>query len=96
MQSSEHRNRSNGGTGQVGRDVVGDGSQAENVDVQYLAGALRRFEIRAAVSPQPQVQALSDGRLLDDVRVPFKLVADRRPDEIGPVRIEPSYTIRST
>ena len=63
--------------------------QAEHVDVQQLAGALRRFEILAAVIPQPQIQRLSDRRLLDDVRVPFELVADGRPDEIGTVGVEP-------
>jgi hypothetical protein len=46
---------------------------------------LRRFEILAAVFPQPQVQTLSDRRLLHDVCVAFELVADGRPDEIGPV-----------
>ena len=57
--------------------------------MQHLAGALRRFEILAAVIAQPEVQALPDRGLLDDVRVAFELVADSRPDEIGPVRIEP-------
>jgi hypothetical protein len=64
--------------------------------MQRLAGALHRFEIGAAVIPEPEVQAFSDGRLLDDVCVAFELVADRRPDEIRAVRIEPSCTIRST
>ena len=43
----------------LGRDVLGDGRQAQNIDVQHLAGALRRFEILAAEIPQPEVQALS-------------------------------------
>ena len=71
-----------------GSDVLGDGGQAEDVDVQHLAGALRSFEILAAVIPQPEVQTLSGCRLLDDVCVAFELVADGRPDEIGPVRVE--------
>jgi hypothetical protein len=57
--------------------------------VQHLAGAPRRFEILAAVIPQAQVQALSNRRLLHDVRMAFELVADGRPDEIRAVRIEP-------
>ena len=57
--------------------------------MQHLAGAPRRFEILAAVVPQPQVQTLSDRRLLHDVCVAFELVADGRPDEIRAVRIEP-------
>ena len=57
--------------------------------MQHLAGALRRFEILAAVVSQPEVQTLSGCRLLDDVCVAFELVADGRPDEIGTVGIEP-------
>ena len=40
----------------LGRDVLGDGRQAQNIDLQHLAGALRRFEILAAVVSQPEVQ----------------------------------------
>ena len=47
MQGPQHRD-----AGQLGSDVLGDGGQAEHVDVQHLAGALRRFEILAAVVPQ--------------------------------------------
>ena len=89
MKGPEHGDRGDGGAGELGRDVLGDGRQAEHVDVQQLAGALRRFEILAVIIPQPQIQRLSDRRLLDDVRVPFELVADGRPDEIGTVGIEP-------
>src|SRR5690348_15308656 len=39
--------------------------------------------------PQTEVQTAPGRRLLDDIHVPFELVADRRPDEIRPVRIEP-------
>ena len=64
---------------------VTDGREPQNVDVQHLAGATRRFEIFAAEIPQPQVQTLSGRRLLDDVCVTFELIADCRSDEIGPV-----------
>ena len=57
MKGPEHRDRGNGGAGELGRDVLGDGRQAQNVDVQHLAGAPRRFEILAAVIPQPEVQS---------------------------------------
>jgi hypothetical protein len=59
-----------GGTSPAAVDVLGDGHKVENVDVQHLAGTLRRFEILAAVVPQPQFQTLSDRRPLHDVRVP--------------------------
>jgi hypothetical protein len=57
--------------------------------VQHLAGAPRRFEVFPAEMPQTEVQAVPGRGLLDDVGVPLELVADRRPDEIRPVRIEP-------
>ena len=55
----EHRDRGDGGAGELGRDVLGDGRQAEHIDMQHLAGAPRRFEILAAVIPQPEVQSSS-------------------------------------
>jgi hypothetical protein len=39
--------------------------------------------------------ALSRGGLLDDIGVPAELITDRGSDEIGPIRIESSWTIRS-
>jgi hypothetical protein len=45
MQGPQYRDRGDGGAGQIGSDVLGNGCQAEHVDVQHLAGALRRFEI---------------------------------------------------
>ena len=74
--------------GKVGRDVLRDTGQAQNIDVQHLAGSPRRFEILAAVMPQPEVQTLSSGGLLDYFCVTFELVADCRPNEIGTVGVE--------
>ena len=59
MQGPQHRDGGNGGAGQIGRDVLGDGRQAKHVDVQHLARALRRFEILSGVIPQSEVQTLS-------------------------------------
>ena len=41
--------------------------------MQRFAGALRRFEIFAAVISKPEIQALSNRRLPDDVGVPLDL-----------------------
>ena len=54
MKGAQHGDRGDGGAGKLGRDVLGDGRQAKNIDVQHLAGALRRFEILAAVISQPR------------------------------------------
>src|SRR4029077_2054367 len=71
MEGAQHRDRGNGGAGQIGRDVLGDGRESQNVDVQHLAGATRRFEIFAAEIPQTEVQALPGRGLVDDVCVTF-------------------------
>lgn len=89
MKSPQYRDRADGGTGEIGRDVLSDGREPQNVYVQHFAGAMCGFEIFPAEMSQTKVQAVSGGRLLDDISVTFELVADRRPDEIGPVRIEP-------
>src|ERR1700723_616213 len=88
MQGSEHGNRGDGGAGEIGRDVLRDAGKTEHVDMQHLAGLPRRFEIRARVIPQTEVQAFTGRGLLDDVGVPLELIADCRPDEIRAVRIE--------
>lgn len=51
MQGSEHGNRSNGGAGELGRDILRDADKTEDIDVQHLAGLPRRFEIGAGVVP---------------------------------------------
>ena len=58
MQGSEHRNRGNGGEGEIGRDILRYAGKAEDVDVQHLAGLPRRFEIRSGVVPQTEGQGL--------------------------------------
>ena len=55
MQGSEHGNRGDGGAGEIRGDVLRDAGKAEDVDVQHLAGSLRRLEIRAGVVPQTKV-----------------------------------------
>src|SRR6266481_2766790 len=78
MQSSQHGDRGNCGAGKLGRDVLGDTSKAQNIDVQHLTGSPRRFEILAAVVPQTEVQTFSGRGLFDYVCMTFELVADCR------------------
>src|SRR5262249_19752810 len=46
------------------------------------------FEIFAAEMSQPEIKALARRGLLDDIGVPVELVANSRPNEIGPIRIK--------
>src|SRR3984893_7161306 len=89
MKGPQHRDRGDSAPGQLGGDIRGDGGQAQNIDLQHLAGAARRFEILAGVISQTEVRALPSRGLLDDVRVAFDLVPNGPRGEIRPVRIEP-------
>jgi hypothetical protein len=67
MQGSKNGNRRNGGADKIGRDILRDAGKAEDVDMPHLAGLQRRFEIRASVVPQTEIQAFAGGGLLDHV-----------------------------
>ena len=88
MQSAQHGDRGYRRASKLGRDVLGDTSKAQNVDVQHLAGPPRRFKILAAVVPQTEVQTFSGRGLLDHVCVAFELVADCGSNQIGTVRLK--------
>src|ERR1700733_13746783 len=83
MESTEHGNRGDGGAGEIGRDVLGNGRETQHIDMQHLAGLPRRFEIRPRVIPQTAGQAFTDSRLLDHVRARLELVAARGSNEIS-------------
>jgi hypothetical protein len=89
MQSTEHGDRGDRGTGKFGRDVLGDSGKAQDIDVHHLAGSSRRLKVLAAVIPQPEVKTLSGRGLFDHVGVPFELIADCGSNEICSVRVEP-------
>src|SRR5690606_41381387 len=59
------------------------------MDVEHLAGCTRRLEIVAAVVSQAEIEALVGYRPPHRVGMPLELVADRRADKVGPVRVEP-------
>src|SRR6185437_13877100 len=73
----------------LGRNILGNAGQAQDMDVEPLPSCARRFEIFTAVMPQTEVKALAGYRLLDHIGVSFKLVSDRRSDEVGSVGVEP-------
>jgi hypothetical protein len=58
MEGAQHRDRGDGGAGEIGRDVLGDGREPQHVDVQHLAGAPCRFEVFPAEMPQTEVQTV--------------------------------------
>jgi hypothetical protein len=58
------------------------------MDFQHFSGSTRRFEIFAAVVTQTKVQSLTDCGLLDNVGVPFELIANCGSNEIGPVGVK--------
>jgi hypothetical protein len=88
VQRSQHDDRSDGGTCELGGDIRRDSGEAQYIDLEHLSGATRRFEIVAAVVPQTEIQTLSDRGLFDDLGVAFELVADCGSNEICSVRVK--------
>lgn len=89
MQRSEDPEGCDRGQRQLRRDVGCDGEEADDIDVQLLAGGFDPIKIFARVVPQAEIERVSGDALLDDVSVPIELVADGSPNEVRPVRIEP-------
>src|SRR3954462_4563888 len=88
MQRPQDGERGDGGAGEFGGDVRGDGGEPQDADVEQLPGIKYRFEILAAEVSQAEVDALACHRLADDVGMPFDLVADGGAYEVGAVRVE--------
>ena len=63
--------------------------------MKCLPGRSGSLEIRPGVVAQTQIELASSDGLLHRVRVTLELGADRRSDEIGAIRINPSRTSRS-
>ncbi|KAF1858297.1 hypothetical protein Lal_00014798 [Lupinus albus] len=80
--------RGDGGAGQFGRHVVFDDGQPQHVHVEFFSGRDDLFELLARIPVLPDHVALAHDGLADRVRVDQELVADRRPHEIGAVRIK--------
>src|SRR5512134_1116834 len=57
--------------------------------MELLAGRPHVLEILARVPLQPQYHRASRRALLEHLPMRAELTADRRPDEVGPIRIEP-------
>jgi hypothetical protein len=88
MKSPEHADGGDRGPSKLGRDVLGDTGETQDVDVQHLTGASRRFEILAGKVPQTEIQTISGRGLFGYIRVTFELIADCRSNEIGAIRVE--------
>ena len=54
MQRPQDGERGDGGAGEFGRDVLGDGGEPQDADVEHLPGIKYRFEILATEVPRPR------------------------------------------
>src|SRR4051794_28095887 len=89
MQRPQDGERGDGGAGEFGRDVLGDGGEPQDADVEQLPGIKYRFEILATEVPEAEVHALARHGLPDDVGMPLDLIADGGAYEVGAVGVEP-------
>src|SRR5438132_7568241 len=83
------RSGGDGLRGELRRHIVVDRRQTKYLNVQLLSGRPHGFEVLAAVTLQTQDHGTSRHGLLQNVAVGAKLIADRRTNEVGAVRIEP-------
>jgi hypothetical protein len=74
--------------GQLRRDIISDTGETKNLDVQHFAGRLHGFKVLTAVMAQAQVKLAAVDRFPDGIVVPIELVANGRPDEVGPVGVK--------
>jgi hypothetical protein len=75
--------------GQFRRNVVGDAGQAQDLDVKCLTCGCNGFQVFAAVTSEPELEAMAGHGLLDRVDMTIELIANGRPDEVGAICIEP-------
>jgi len=69
MKGAQHRDRGDGGAGQLGSDVLGDGRETQQVDVQHLAGAPRGVPMTHAFycGLPPTRDEIANALLADDI-----------------------------
>ena len=88
LESAEHLHGGDGGAREFRRDVAGDASEAENLDVKRRPGIPRRLEILPRVVRQPELELPARHGLPDRVVLPFELVANGGADEVGAIGVE--------
>jgi hypothetical protein len=88
LESSEHLHGCDGGAGEFRRDIVGDGSEAENLDEKRCPGIAGRLEILPLVVRQPELELPAGHRVADRVLMPFELVSNGCADEVSPIGVE--------
>jgi hypothetical protein len=76
------------GAGEFRRDIAGDASEAENLDVERCPGIASRLEILPRIVRQPELELSTRHRLTDCVVLPFELVSNGCADEVSTISVE--------
>ena len=88
MQGAEHIDRFDGRQGQFGAHIVGNRGQAEHADLQFLSARLLRTQVVGAEVLQAEHEHLARHRLLEDIGMRGRLVANGRANEVAAVAVE--------
>src|SRR5262245_56579769 len=88
VQRAQHGDRFDGRQREPWRYVSSDTGESQYLDVQFFTGRSDRLQIRSGEVAESELQRMPPNRFLDFLPMPRKLVADRRPNEVGTVGIE--------
>lgn len=87
MRRTQDGERGNGGAGEFRGDVLDDGREVQDPNVEHLSGVAHGFEICTAEGSETEIDTLARYGLADDVGMSFDLIADGGSDEVRAIGI---------
>ena len=88
LEGAQDLNGCDGRAGEFRIDVVGDASEAENLDTERCPGIPRRLKVLHRVVRQPELELPARHRLTNCIVLPFELVSNGRADEVSTIGLE--------
>src|SRR6185437_10379027 len=88
VKSAEHHDRCNRRCGEFSRYIGGDAGEAKYVNVELFVCGLGGFQVLSREVLQAEHHRSPRHRFGEDLRVHRKLIADRRTNHVGAVRVK--------
>ena len=98
LEGAEDLHGCDGGAGEFRRDIAGDASKAENLEVERRPRIAGRLKILSRVVRQPKFELPARHRWTDRVVLPFELVSNRCADEVSTISVEavPNHEVHAS